>query len=226
MAIKTPKTSYTIPCSSSFRDAINALAAKQEVNVADLARSILLVIPENAIRDVPDPGDPPPEDREETTLKSGPSAGKLWRRKPRLQVRLSAGYNATMVRRALNLALKLNQGALTATLEKEGPSSGTSETPKPTEVRELPERSRALKEEVYRLQSIVSVLMFSPLDEGVTTLGDARHVMGFAPSDRPDKATVRTRFRMLAAIHHPDGNYGSHQRMSQLNAAMDLLSRS
>ena len=65
MTVKTPKISYTIPCSSSFRDAINTFAAEQNVNVADLARSILLVIPETAIRQVPDPGDPPPDDREE-----------------------------------------------------------------------------------------------------------------------------------------------------------------
>ena len=223
MAIKTPKTSYTIPCSSAFRDAIDALAASRQVNVADLARSILLVIPETAIREVPDPGDPPPEDREETTLKSGPSAGKLWRRKPRLQVRLSAGYNVTMVRRALNLALKLNQGDLTPKLEKARPDTGAVKTQKPTEPREPPQPSRPLQEEVDRLQSIVSALMFEPLEEGVTTRADARHVMGFAPTDRPDKATVRARFRKLAAIHHPDGNYGNHQRMSQLNAAMDLL---
>jgi len=31
---------------------------------------------------------------------------------------------------------------------------------------------------------------------------------------------------MLAAIHHPDSPYGSHQRMSQLNAAMDHLRQS
>ena len=224
MAIKTPKTSYTIPCSSAFRNAINALAASRQVNVADLARSILLVIPETAIREVPDPGGPPPEDREEATLKSGPSAGKLWRRKPRLQVRLSAGYNATIVRRALNLALKLHQGELSPKLEKARPDTGAIEMQKPTEPREPPQPSPALQEEVDRLQSVVSALMFEPLEEGVTTRADARHVMGFAPSDRPDKATVRARFRKLAAIHHPDGNYGSHQRMSQLNAAMDLLS--
>ena len=229
MAIKTSKTSYTIPCSSSFRDAISTLAAAREVNVADLARSILLVIPETVIQGVPDPGDPQREDREETVLKSGPSAGKPWRRKPRLQVRLSAGYNITTVRRALNLALKLDQGALTVTLEETIDDPGPSEPPKPPEASELlepPWPSPALREEVDRLQSIVSILMFNPLEAGVATLADARHVMGFAPSDRPDKATVRARFRMLATIHHPDGHYGSHQRMSQLNAAMDFLSHS
>lgn len=225
MAIRIPKTSYTIPCSSSFRDAINALAAAQEVNVADIARSILLVIPESEIRKVQDPGEPPADDREETTLKSGPSTGKLWRRKPRLQVRLRAGYNITLVRRALNLALQLNQAVLTITLEAVRSSTGSSDAPKPTGALEPSGQSLALKEEVDRLQSIVSALMFNPLDQGVTSLADARHIMGFAPSDRPDKAVVRARFRLLAAIHHPDGNYGSHQRMSQLNAAMDLLSR-
>ena len=228
MVINKPKTSYTIPCSSSFRDAVSTLAVAQEVNVADLARSILLIIPEIEIRDVPDPGGPPPGDREETVLKSGPSAGKPWRRKPRLQVRLSAGYDVTTVRRALNLALKLDQKALTVTLAKTTTDPEPFYPPKPPEASELsgpPSPSPESREEVDRLQSIVSTLMFNPLEAGVTTLADAKHVMGFAPSDRPDKGTVRARFRMLATIHHPDGHYGSHQRMSQLNAAMDLLSR-
>lgn len=33
------------------------------------------------------------------------------------------------------------------------------------------------------------------------------------------------RFRKLATVYHPDGKHGCHQRMSQLNAAMDLLRR-
>jgi len=211
MISKPRKASYTIPCASAFRDAVIALADARQVNVADLARSILLVVPENEIRNVPDPGGPPPGDREETVLKSGPSAGKPWRRKPRLQVRLSPGYDVATVRRALNLALQLHSGALAVGLED------PRAQPEPVEPPE------ELQEDVERLQSIVSVLMFEPLAAGVTSRAEALHVMGFAPSDRPDQAAVRARFRLLATIHHPDSHYGSHQRMSQLNAAMEHL---
>ena len=89
---------------------VSKLAERRSVNVADLARSVLLVVPEDVIRDFPDPGGPPPGDREETVLKSGPSAGRPWRRKPRLQARLSPGYDVSVVRRALNLALILDDG--------------------------------------------------------------------------------------------------------------------
>ena len=105
MTTSTRKLSYTIPCSSSFRDTITALAVKSRVNVADLARSALLLVPREIIRQIPDPGGPKPGDREETVLKSGPSKGRPWRRKPRLQARLSAGYDVSTVRRALNLVL-------------------------------------------------------------------------------------------------------------------------
>ncbi len=213
MTTKTLKASYTIPCSSSFRDAVESLAGARQVNVADLARSILLVVPKAVIRDVPDPGGPPPGDREETVLKSGPSAGKPWRRKPRLQVRLSPGYDVVTVRRALNLALQLHQGILAVNVEDTHAELAPIEPP--------PE----LREELSRLQAIVSVLMFDPLAEGVTSRAEALHVMGFAPTDRPDRSTVRARFRILATIHHPDSHYGSHQRMSQLNAAMEQLNR-
>ena len=73
------------------------------------------------------------------------------------------------------------------------------------------------------LPAIVSTLLFAPLPGGVLGRADTLYVLGFAPSEMPDKSTAQARFRMLATIHHPDSNYGNHRRMSQLNAAMDLL---
>ena len=211
MPSKTHKSSYTIPCASSFRDAINALAVSLRGNVADIARSILLTIPEEVIRTIPDPGGPPRGDREETLIKSGPSAGKLWQRKPRLQVRLRAGYDISTVRRALNIALRLNQRSLDLNLTD------------PNVLSPEKEPDQELSGELERLRKIVSILAFDPLQGGVSSPDEALHVLGFAPRENPDKATVRARFRALATIHHPDGHYGSHQRMSQLNTAMQLL---
>ena len=211
MPPKSHKSSYTIPCASSFRDAINALAVSLRGNVADVARSILLTIPEEVIRTIPDPGGPPPGDREETLIKSGPSAGKLWQRKPRLQVRLRSGYDVSTVRRALNIALKINNGSLEIKLTDPNVPSPESEP------------DQEMSGEVGRLKKIISVLTFDPLQGGVSTNDEALHVLGFAPKENPDKATVRARFRTLATIHHPDSHYGSHLRMSQLNAAMQFL---
>ena len=73
------------------------------------------------------------------------------------------------------------------------------------------------------LPAIVSTLLFAPLPGGVLGRADTLYVLGFAPSEMPDKSTVQARFCMLATIHQPDSNYGNHRRMSQLNAAMDLL---
>ena len=84
------KNSYTIPCSSGFRDRVQALANVRDVNVGDLARSVMLVVPAEAIAATADPGEPAANDRETVVLKSGRGAGKPWRRKPRLQVRLPA----------------------------------------------------------------------------------------------------------------------------------------
>ena len=57
------KYPYTVPCSTTFRDAIEDLACRRQVNVGDLARSILLVIPESEVRAFPDPGEPALDDR-------------------------------------------------------------------------------------------------------------------------------------------------------------------
>jgi hypothetical protein len=170
-----------------------------------------LTIPEEVIRTISDPGGPPREDREETLIKSGPSAGKLWQRKPRIQVRLRPGYDVSTVRRALNIALRINNGSLDLKLTNPNAPSPESDP------------NQKISGEVERLKKIVSILAFDPLQGGVSTHDEALHVLGFAPRDNPDKAAVRARFRTLATIHHPDSLYGSHQRMSQLNTAMQLL---
>jgi hypothetical protein len=213
VATKNRKDSYTIPCSSAFCAAINALADRRRVNVADLARSVLLVAPAEVIRSATDPGGPPPGDREEAVIKSGPSKGRPWRRKPRLQVRLAPGYDPSFVRRALNLALSLDQGDISFRLENGAPGEGAAEA--------VPQVH--LTEELERLRTIVSALSFEPLAGGVKSRAEALHVLGFPPSDKPGMKTLQARFRMLATIHHPDSGFGNHRRMSQLNEAMDLL---
>lgn len=90
---------------------------KRQVNVGDLARSILLVVSPDAIAAFPDPGDPPADDRETVILKSGPAEGRPWRRKPRLQVRMPPGHEIPFIRRALGLALAMDEGAIAVRLE-------------------------------------------------------------------------------------------------------------
>lgn len=226
----TVKHSYTIACSSTFRDAVEAMAARRQVNVGDIARSVLLVMPAPTIAAFADPGEPLADDRETVILKSGPSQGRPWRRKPRLQVRMVPGFDVTTIRRALGLALVLERGELILRLEDPNapPPQPTPEPPPKVDVaaETIAASHQALaevNEELERLQAIVSVLAFEPLPDGITSRADALHVLGFPPSARPDRRMVRARFRMLATIHHPDSNYGSHHRMSQLNQAMEVL---
>ncbi len=211
----TKKHSYTITCSSSFRDRIEKLAARRQVNVGDLARSVLLMVPYETIVKYPDPGEPHSEDRETVILKSGSSKGRIWRRKPRLQVRMSPGVDSNLIRRALAMALAMEQGELDIYLEQVKPGKAPA-----------PEVAKQAEAEVERLRTIVLALCFDPLPNGIQTREEALHVLGFAPGHKPDNRSVKARFRMLAAIHHPDSPYGSHQRMSQLNAAMDHLRQS
>ena len=212
MGSATKKHSYTITCSNSFRDRIEKLAARRQVNVGDLARSVLLMVPFETIIKYPDPGEPIADDRETVILKSGSSKGRIWRRKPRLQVRMSPGVDANLIRRALAMALAMEQGELDLYLEQVKPGNEPA-----------PEIARHAKAEVKRLRTIVSTLCFDPLPNGIQTREEALHVLGFAPKGTPDDKSVKARFRMLAAIHHPDSPYGNHQRMSQLNAAMEHL---
>ncbi|MEQ8193585.1 MAG: J domain-containing protein, partial [Rhodospirillales bacterium] len=174
MASTTKKHSYTITCAMSFRDRIERLAARRRVNVGDLARSVLLMVPGETIANFPDPGEPKAEDRETVILKSGTAKGRIWRRKPRLQVRMSPGVEAKMIRRALAMALAMEQGELDIYLEKSMPGG------KP--VKEI---ARMAEAEVERLRTIVSALSFDPLPDGIKTRDDALHVLGFAPGRAP-----------------------------------------
>lgn len=224
----TVKHSYTIPCASAFRDAVEQLAAKRRVNVGDIARSVLLVMPAPVIAGFDDPGEPEAGDRETVILKSGPAQGRPWRRKPRLQVRMAPGYDVAFIRRALALALAMDWGQLTLKLENPNarpePAPPPPPPPPPQPVDTGASRAmEAATEEVERLKAIISVLAFDPLPHGVSTRDEALHVLGFPPGARPDKRMIRARFRMLATIHHPDSHYGSHHRMSQLNQAMEFL---
>jgi hypothetical protein len=230
MAGPNVKQSYTIPCASAFRDAVLALAERRGVNAADLARSVMLIVPSSTIDAYDDPGDPPAGDRETIVLKSGPAEGRPWRRKPRLQLRLPAGFSPTTVRKALKMALDFEGGDVKIRVEKadilaaERKALQEAESIKKQRA-EPPRELLQSREELERLRQIVNNLAFDPLDRGVTTFNEALHVMGFAPNARPDIKAIRAKYRVLASIHHPDSNFGSHQRMTQLNAAMDLLRR-
>ena len=205
--IPSAKQSYTIPCASGFRDAVLALAARRGVNVADLARSVALVMPAQTLARFPDPGEPAADDRETVIIKSGPSAGRPWQRKPRLQVRMAPGFDAVDLRRALGVALAMDRGEAEVLLD--APGYGL--------------KARADMEELDRLRAMVDVLGFEPLASGVNSRAEALYVLGLPPGSRPDAKTLYARFRMLATIHHPDGERGCHDRMSQLNSAMTLL---
>ena len=219
---KNRKHSYTVTCSSAFQDAVFALADRRKVNVADITRSIILVVPKDVIENFIDPGEPVLEDRETVTIKSGVAAGRLWRRKPRLQVRMAPGLNAILVRKALGLALALEQGKIQINID----NANVKFTPDANDTVEAFSTADDVPDEnneVERLRAFISVLSFDPLDQGITSREEAMHVLGFPPGPSPDTATLRNRFRMLATIHHPDSPYGNHNRMSQLNTAMDYL---
>lgn len=207
---KSVKASYTIPCATVFRDAVEHLAARRGVNVADLARSVALMLPPEVLAGYPDPGGPEDGDRETVVLKTGKSKGRPWQRKPRLQVRMAKGYEPSILRRALAVALDMDRGEARVLLD--APNSGLPAT-------------IGDPEEVIRLKTMISALVFDPLPDGIQTRAEALHILGFPPTSHPPLSVAKARFRALATIHHPDGEYGSHARMSQLNSAMDVLGR-
>jgi hypothetical protein len=208
-AVSDKNRSYVVPCSTDFRDAILELADRRGVNAGELARAVLLLLPGDAA-DFPDPGEPDAGDRETVILKSGANEGKNWRRKPRLQVRSVSGRDVAEIRRALALALALDRADVSMRLEDgNGPSAS--------------EQLNEIRSESKRLKAQIGALLFEPLPHGVRNRTEALHVLGFSPGARPNPEVVRTRYRALAGIHHPDASHGDHRRMSQINDAVRIL---
>ena len=170
--------------------------------MADLARSVVLVLPRDAIDAFPDPGGPGADDRESVVLKSGPAKGRPWRRKPRLQVRMAPGLDARTIRRALGIALAQDRGDVDVRLEKSFDPAYASRDRRKGD-KELGLLIRESRDDLERLKAMVSALSFEPLAGGVKTRDDALHVLGLPPGSLPDQDTLRARFRMLATIHHP-----------------------
>ncbi len=216
MTAQSTKQSYTVTCSSAFRDAVLKMAENRGFNAADLARSVALVVPKEEINAFPDPGEPDADDRETIILKSGKSKGRPWQRKPRLQIRMAAGYDVVFLRKVLSVALELDQGA--AQIKLEAPAHGLA----PYAHYEQQNRDQA-ESEARKLKSLVSILAVEIYPDGLQTRAQALHTLGFPPGSNPAVSDLRGRFRALASVLHPDSGYGSHEHMSQLNAAMDLL---
>lgn len=208
--------SYIVSCPSKFRDDVLELAEARRVSAADLARGVLLLVSEETVNATTDPGDAQKGDREEVTLRSGPSEGRVLRRKPRLQLRLQHGLDHPTIRRALALALSMDGGNHALNVETQDDMKR-----KATAMR----REQELEDENRALRDIIDTLSFEPFKNGVMTRGDALHVLGFAPASVPDQKSIKTRFRKLAMIYHPDSPLGDHPRMSQLNDALNKLTR-
>ncbi len=204
------KKAYIINCSTSFRDDILQLAKSKKVNVGDLARSTILALPQEMIVRFPDPGEPKNDDREKITLKSGDYEGKIWRRKPRLQARLPAGYQPILLRKALGITLAL------AAKEKVLTMQDANEEPHLDTINKVKEHNIRLLETIERLS-------FTPVRGGCTTATEALYILGLPKAPYPNQEEIKKRFRELAGVYHPDGILGDNDRMSQLNLAFAFL---
>tara|TARA_B100001123_G_scaffold248071_1_gene277071 strand:- start:674 stop:1363 length:690 start_codon:yes stop_codon:yes gene_type:complete len=206
---------YVVPCASTFRDRVMSIAKDRGVSVGDLVRSVLMLVPAEELERTPDPGEPMPDDREVVEVISGPSKGRVLRRKPRLQLWLIAGYGVPELRRALAVALDLTEGVRTLALEPAGSRRLSEEG--------LEEADGRLAAGLDELRQVIETIALQPLEKGVTSRGEALHVLGFSPYSRPKRDLIRSRYRQLARIYHPDASFGDHVRMSLLNQAMDRL---
>ena len=204
-----------IACTAAFRNQVLALAKRRSVSTGDLLRAIAILLPPQALDEMADPGEPPLHERDTIIVKSGAHKGESLKRKPRLQVRLDEnlplGKDAATLRKALALALALEKQEWALSLENT------------KQRRQRETRYGKTEQRITELERGIDRLAFRPLPSNCRTLEDACYIFGFRASVRPSEELVRRRFRDLVSVFHPDAVKGDHERMSQLNQAMQLF---
>lgn len=210
--------SYVIPCPSGFRDAVRALADKRGVTATDLALGVLTLVDRKVIAEVDDPGGPAPDDRESVQLKSGPRRGRTLTRKPRLQLRLPNALDHTHVRRSLALALDLDSGRRVLTI--------ASPDQEPRQAAELARQAAALRKAEQALadmRATLNIIAFDANGQSVSSTEQASYILGLPPGAPLSRELVKTRFRQLSRVFHPDLPTGDTARMSRIIEAVRFL---
>ena len=210
--------SYVIPCSSRFRDAVRALADRRGLTATDLAMGILTLVDHRVIDAVADPGEPSPGDRESIRLKSGPRKGRTLTRKPRLQLRLPGALNHADVRRSLALAIDLDSGRRVLSV--------ASPDNVPQQAAELARQADALskaEQALADMRSVLNIIAFDANGQSVSTTEQASYILGLPPGAPLSRELVKTRFRQLSRVFHPDVPTGDTERMSRIIEAVRFL---
>lgn len=198
--------SYNVVCSSDFRQKVLDLADVKHLSPGDFVRAVFLLVDPAVVAGYPDPGEPGDDDREIILVRSGAGQGRVVKRKPRLQLRLPKGIAGADIRKALALYLDIDRGDLKLSLNK-------------------PQKIEQAVTVPGRLEDLIQDLCFTPLQGGVQSREDAFYVLGLPYHAIPDEKTIKTRYRQLARICHPDHPMGSHDKMTQLNEAVTLLKK-
>lgn len=210
--------SYVIPCSSGFRDTVRELAARRGLTATDLASGVLALLDRETIDRIADPGEPAPDDRECVQLKSGPRKGRSLTRKPRLQLRLPNRLDHAHVRRALALAIELDAGRQTLKIV-----SPTEESRLAAEIAEQRQSLRKAEQDLADMRATLNVIAFDADGQAVSTTEQASYILGLPPGATISRELVKSRFRQLSRVFHPDLPTGDTARMSRIIEAVRYL---
>jgi len=202
---------YAVPCPTAFRAAVEALADRMATTPSQLVRSAMTLCDPMTHASIADPGDPGRQDRDVFTRRLPDGRSRQVRRIPRLRLRLPAGLSHEQIRRALALALALNDG------------NGFVLTPQDQLRAEARQRDRQ-QDLIDRLRQAMDQLAFRQPVQPVHTVGDAAQLFGFQHIYGLDERAVTARYRQLAALFHPDGGLVENgDRMAQLADARRIL---
>lgn len=209
LPIRNASGSYVVPCPSAFRRRVLDIAIANQTSPQGLVRSVIALVGLQGHPDIPDPGEPRPDEVDLVPVRGAEGTTRTFRRKPVLRVKLQPGLDASTIRRLLAVAVTLHE---------------------PERHRILPaaaiEAAKRTEERVATLEQALRALAFRPFPEGVKTPRQAAYVMGFLAEFGLDRDVVVARFRQLAPLFHPDtGLVPDADRLRQVVDARNMLLR-
>ena len=189
---------HTIYCSEGFKIRVAAVCDATDMSPADLVKAVFL------FSDIKDFNDvilgETNNVREHVLVKSGINAGKTVSRKPRIQVMLPFKTSPDVLKKALILATQ----------------------PK----LKLANVEDTKKTMIAYNNSIIKGIQPDMIDK-ITTIGDALHILGFAPRTKVIKSEVKVRYRTLLKTYHSDtGNiFADTSRLLAIQSAWKIIDK-
>ncbi|MEZ8343588.1 hypothetical protein AB4122_18120 [Vibrio cyclitrophicus] len=139
-------------------------------------------------------------------------------------IRSNLTHSDYLIGVALALLISIASIIMTLVISKKRPTlkSGELGQQKQTLEAQISSKDLTIKQQKRQLQTIYNELKKQKNSKGLNNLQVACALFGYTPSSIPDQKNIKTRYKQLSKIYHPDG-HGCDEEMKRLNNALKTI---